>query len=231
MLRPRKIAELIITAFTEPERTGTGEPFPFLVNPESLKTSHQNQFSRKRGINTSGRNADYALSLSKEMSLQLTIDKTIVQDKLPGIARPSSASVKDQVDRFMKYCFEMDGQIHQPRYLLIEWGKFSFKCRLKSVNISYALTDADGEPLRATLDAVFVEDMSDSMRLREEKKQSPDITHVRTILQGQTITGLCKAIYGDASHYIMVAKANQLDHFRSLEPGTKLYFPPLKQNN
>jgi nucleoid-associated protein YgaU len=137
--------------------------------------------------------------------------------------------VKDTVDDFLKSCFYMDGDIHEPRFLLVTWSKFNFECRLRSVSVSYSKFNEQGVALRANLDTVFVADMPDAKRIKLENKRSPDITHTRTVLEGQTLTGLTKEVYGDAAHFLMVAQANELDHFRRLKPGTQLHFPPLEK--
>jgi nucleoid-associated protein YgaU len=53
------------------------------------------------------------------------------------------------------------------------------------------------------------------------------MTHVRLVKEGDTLPALTREIYGDYRYYLEVARVNQLDDFRSLEPGTRLFFPPL----
>lgn len=226
---PNKVEKLKISAFKKAKRKGSSEDFEFLINPGTINSKHENRFSRSKGINTSGRSAPYAFSSSDEMALELTIDNTFKKDKLPGLLLKSADPVKEQVDDFLAHCFYMDGDIHEPRFLLLEWGKFAFECRLKSVEVGYSHFNAKGEPLRAKLKTVFVADMPTVKRIRLENKKSPDITHKKIVVQGDTLTGLCKDIYGDASHYLMVAQFNKLDHFRNLHPGTQLQFPPLEK--
>ena len=229
MLQSPKIERLKVIAFKSPNRSGASKPFEFLINPDTINTRHENRFSRFRGINTSGRKAAYAFSSSDELTLQLTLDNTLSREFLPGGLFTTSAPVKDRVDDFLKSCFYMDGDIHEPGYLLVAWGKFNFECRLKSVAVSYSKFNEQGVALRANLDTVFVADMPDAKRIKLENKKSPDITHSRTVLEGQTLTGLTKEVYGDAAFFLTVAKANQLDHFRKLKPGSQLHFPPLEK--
>jgi len=59
--------------------------------------------------------------------------------------------------------------------------------------------------------------------------QSPDLTHVRLIKAGDNLPSLCSQIYGDPSYYLAVARANQIDNFRELVPGTNVFFPPLEK--
>lgn len=227
---PKSKESLKVHAFLKDTRQGSCKTFKFEINPDTINTSHKNKFSHLKGINTSGRNADYAYSHSDEMSLQLTLDDTLSTVFIGKELGSTTNGITAEVEDFLESCFYIDGDIHRPRFLRLEWGQISFDCRLKSINVSYTLFNADGNPLRAILDTVFVSDMADSKRVRLEDLRSPDVTHNRLILQGQTLTNLTKEIYGDASNYLTVAQANELDHFRRLKPGTNVQFPPLENN-
>lgn len=222
-----KLEKLKVTAYSTAKRQGKGEELVFDINPTEVSSRHENQFSRLRGINTSGRSAPYAKSFSDVLKLQLIIDDTVSQEGSALLAGKSK-KVKDQVADFLTFCAYMDGKIHEPRFLRLKWGSIDFDCRLKSVEIKYTRFDDKGNPLRAELDTVFVADMADDKRIRLENKKSPDITHHRTVLKGDTLTGLSKQVYGDAGYYLVIAAANQLDHFRRLTPGQELLFPPLE---
>lgn len=229
MLKLGKLEKLQITAYDNPKRSGKGEKLTFSVNPAQMSTRHENQFSRLRGINTSGRSAPYAKSFSDTLSLQLVIDDTIVVDSALPAPGSKEKKVAEQIKDFLKLCAHMDGKIHEPRFLRVQWGSIDFECRLQSAEVKYTRFDDKGNPLRAEIDSVFMADMPDDKRIRLENKKSPDITHTRFVEQGDTLTGLCKEIYGDASHYLTVAQANQINHFRRLKPGQEIFFPPLEQ--
>lgn len=222
-----KLEYIEIKAFTTAERDGNAEIFNFVIHPGSVKSEFQNEFKRAKGINTSGRKASYAYSRSKEMAFKLMIDQTLSSEHLRLNYSESENSVKEIVDLYMKHCFYMDGDIHEPKFLLLHWDSSFFECRLKSVNITHSAINDKGQALRAILDCVFVEDMATAKRIRLENKKSPDITHSRIVLEGETLPGLAKKVYGDSAHYIMLAEFNELNHFRQLEAGMRLYFPPL----
>jgi nucleoid-associated protein YgaU len=69
----------------------------------------------------------------------------------------------------------------------------------------------------------------DQTRVALAQDESPDLTHVRLIKDGDTLPALCHAIYGDPLRYLQVASVNGLDDFRRLEAGTRLVFPPLER--
>lgn len=229
MIKIGKLEKVQIIAYTDAKRQGVGKEFVFDVSTEQMSKKHENKFRRLKGINTSGRSASYSKSNSEVLNLKLVIDNTVTYaNTLPLGSLPKTDSVSKKVEDFMTACAYMDGKIHEPRFLKVLWGKINFECRLKSVEVKYPRFDDQGNPLRAELDVLFVADMSNEKRIRLENKKSPDITHNRVVRQGDTLSALSKQVYGDASYYLMVAQANELDHFRRLKPGLEIYFPPIE---
>lgn len=224
-----KLEKIQITAFINPERTDKGETLSFDVNPTQVSSRHENQFSQARGINTSGRTAPYAKTYSDVFSIQLIIDDTITSESFSVMAGLTPTKVTEGVQNFLTFCAYMDGEIHEPRFLRLQWGTINFDCRLQSVDVKYTRFDDQGNLIRAELDTVFIADMPDKKRIRLENKKSPDITHTVIVKKGDTLTGLCKKIYGDPELYLTVAKNNGINHFRRLTIGQELVFPPLKK--
>jgi len=227
-----KLEKLKIGVYGNRLRIGLPQAtFKVLYNPEKFSMKHANVFENLQGINTSGRSARYSHSRGKEVDLALIFDGTGVGDygasTLLGLGTPS---VSKQVGSFLDLCFHMDGDLHEPKFLKIQWGQGelkAFDCRLVSVDITYTSFDRNGAPLRAELATRFVEDLDPKKWLKQENKHSPDLSQSRVVKAGDTLPLLCKEIYGDPGHYLFVARANQLDDFRNLTPGQSLVFPPL----
>jgi hypothetical protein len=204
-----------------------------MFNPDSISMRHENKFQRLQGINTSGRRAMYAHTQAEQLRLDLILDGTGVTDyglaTLFGFGTPS---VSEQIDEFLNLCFHMDGEIHEPKFLKIQWGEGvlkEFDCRLQSVDIEYTAFDRNGAPLRAMLKTVFIEDLEPAKRLRQEGKSSPDLSHSRIVTSGDTLPLLTQEVYGTSADYLRVAQVNNLDDFRNLIPGQTIIFPPLKK--
>jgi nucleoid-associated protein YgaU len=75
----------------------------------------------------------------------------------------------------------------------------------------------------------FKENIDFKTKLRLAQSSSPDLTHVRTVRSGDTLPLMAYRIYGDSSHYAMVARANNLSRLDAIRPGDELYFPPLNR--
>ncbi|NRB39376.1 MAG: LysM peptidoglycan-binding domain-containing protein [Pseudomonadales bacterium] len=228
---PFKLEKLCISVYSDVERKIAVDTFEAMFNPTSFSMSHSNVFQDVQGLNTSGRQQRYTHSTPGDLSLDFVIDGTGVTDYgLTQLLGMGADSVSTQIDNFLDLCFHMDGELHQPKFLKIQWGEGQlkgFNCRLKNVDIKQTLFDKNGACLRAELKTIFVEDIEETTRLKKEGKSSPDLTHERTIKSGDTLLLMCKEIYGTPVHYLMVARENNLDNFRDLTPGQTIYFPPL----
>src|SRR5699024_10761068 len=102
-----------------------------------------------------------------------------------------------------------------------------FKCVLKSASVKYTLFSSDGRPIRAKISATFEGFIEDELRVAKDSDTSPDLTHRRTVQEGDRLPLMCYQIYGDSKYYLQVAAVNDLTNFRNLEPGVQIYFPPL----
>ena len=229
-----KLHKLIIEVYTDSLRKGSPkDTFTVMFNPSSVSMHYENQFQKLQGANTSSREAMYSYGQSDELNLDLILDGTGVTDygltKLNGL---DATDVSAQINKFLKLCVYMNGDIHEPNFLRIQWGDSvlkNFDCRVKSVDIEYTSFDRNGAPLRANLKTVFIEDLDTSKRLRIEEKNSPDLSHFLVVKKGDTLPMLAKEIYGSSEYYFSVALVNKLDNFRNLTPGQTLSFPPIKR--
>jgi nucleoid-associated protein YgaU len=156
--------------------------------------------------------------------------KDAVPSLSPGNTIPADSKtfVQDQIALFKQVAYDYNSQTHRPNFLELSWGGMLVpRCVLTTLGISYDLFDANGNPLRAKLACKFKEFSTRPLTDAEKNSKSPDMTHVRTVRQGDKLPLMCERIYGDAKLYLEVARYNGLTNYRKLEPGQKLYFPPL----
>jgi nucleoid-associated protein YgaU len=64
-----------------------------------------------------------------------------------------------------------------------------------------------------------------------ERRESPDLTHLRVIRDGEKLQDHVVSIYGDAGLYLEVARVNRLVNFRRLTTGQTLVFPPVNKSD
>ena len=224
-----KLVKLKIIAYRDAGYSATtGDEFTTLINPESFDENWQLDYSESQAFGTSGTELRFQRTQPQTLKLNFLFDAT-------GVIKSASSTsggvedIKSQVKAFKEVVLDFQGDIHSPHYVKIIWGALLFSGRLTNLNITYTLFKPDGTPLRAKAEAHFKSSISDKQREAAEDKSSPDLTHLREVQAGDTLPLMAWRIYGDSAYYLEVARYNQLDHFRALQPGQRLWFPPLDQ--
>jgi nucleoid-associated protein YgaU len=232
LLSKMKLKKLTIKAYSKKARSGLPiGTFEAMFNPDTFSQKYEIEYGKNQGFNSTNGRVNYARSRPRQLNLKLILDGTGV-DEMGITALFGRKTVSERVKQFIDLTFRMNGNIHEPNYLVVEWGGkedggLIFSCRLLDVNVSYTSFDRDGSPLRAELDINLIADEDVKKRMAQENKSSPDLTHSRIVKSGDTLPLLTKEIYGTSAYYLRVAQINHLDDFRNLTPGQELFFPPL----
>ena len=195
------------------------ETFEVLFNPNTYSQKYEVVYHARQGAGDTGSPQVYGSIKPQEYTFELLFDGT-------GTAI-ERVSVPDAIEKFLRVAGKHDGELHRPMYLLLTWGRLLSKCVLKSADITYSLFEPGGNALRAKVRAVFSENIADTLRVAEERRSSPNLTHVHMVSAGEHLSQLADRYYGDAARYLEVAAYNGLANFRKLEPGQQLVFPPI----
>lgn len=233
MAEEGKLQKLIIESYEAVERTGTPlGTFTVMFNPTTFNQKYEVEYyvkAAKAGPTT----PVFARKKPQEYDFEFTLDGTGVSETALSIStkrknESNPLHVGDKVDEFWEICGRLNGDIHRPPYLRIKWGSFVLDVVLKSADVTYTLFKKDGTPLRAKITATFDENIKDDEQEARDAKSSPDLSHVRTVIQGDTLTLMTRNIYGNSNAlYLEVAKFNKLNNFRKLRSGSQLIFPPI----
>lgn len=205
-------------------------PFYLPINPENYSQNLRIESNNERGHGNQGTDPRYNSTTPEELRLEFIFDGTeTVENYYYNDAKDHS--VKRQLALFLAAVYHMDGEKHRPNFLKIHWGTYlQFPCTLSSLDIAYQLFEKNGDPLRAKITANFQKYVSDDERVAEERRNSPDLTHFRTLKAGDRLDLMTHRIYNDTSYLLQVARANKLASFRNLQPGLEVYFPPIAKN-
>lgn len=199
-----------------------GHSFSVMLNPNSYKRNFKINYSEDKG--EAGKSANtlrFNTYASETLSLDFYLDTT-------GVIEGSDKSLTDLVDQLLDVVYNYDGDIHEPCFIQIVWGTLLFCGRLDNCDIDYTLFQSDGVPLRAKVNLSVRSTISEAKEAKVANRQSPDLTHIVIVKEGDTLPLLCYRIYNDSSYYLKVAQVNNLLNFRNLTPGLRLIFPPLK---
>jgi Contractile injection system tube protein len=193
------------------------------INPENYVLDIKMEFNDGQGTGTSGAQPRFKLKNPEELSFEFLFDNTGIIDDNP------KENITDDINSFRELLMGFDGDTHEPKFFKLVWGTLLFKARCTGLNITYKLFNPDGAPIRAVCKGTFKELKEEELRVSEENRSSPDLTHFRVVQKGDTLPLMCYQIYGDAKYYLQVAQVNKLANFRSLQPGAELFFPPFEK--
>jgi len=230
-----ELTKLLIESYTDKERQKGKLTFAAFINPDEYSLNYNTVIDSTKIPGKNANANDVFLQVQPlEVTLKFFLDGTnVVVDKTTG----QKLDVPKKIGEFNQI-IGYDGESHKVRYLRLIWGKAawlranqsSFDCFLKSASFQYKMFDQHGAPLRVIITATFTEVLSQPIAQAEDGKHSPDLTHVRVVKEGDTLPSMAQDVYGDFKYYLEVAKANNLQNFRDLQPGQKLFFPPFDKN-
>ena len=243
-----ELVKLKIIGFSREESTEgdrTGE-FEVQVNPSQFKKSYKIAYASESTPGQEGQQARFRLVEPQRLDLEFIIDGTgVVSNNLDmgqGITATAEAIgatlseqeittyVTDKVEQLKNVMYNYEGEVHRPPFVKIVWGEELFEGVLVNLDITYTLFQPDGTPLRAKVNLSCREQVPQPRQSRRRQDSSPDLTHVRTVNEDDSIHLMSYKIYDDPKYYLEVAKANNLTNFRNLKTGEKLIFPPFEKN-
>ena len=201
------------------DENGEPEGFFVTVNPET----YTRKFSTREKDSYQVKMADGQVFVVKIVEFLETVSFNLWFDGTGVI--PESKDVAQSLSWLESKLVRFDGDMHSTRYVNVVWGTLRLFGQLKSLDIDYLYFDQNGNPLRAKA-SIVVESITGQGNTVKAKR-SPDLTHQHTVQAGETLPLLCQKFYKDPTYYVQVAEANNLPHFTNLEPGQKIYFPPL----
>ncbi len=230
------LTPLEVQGFDTVECSGTPvSKFEAFINPEEITSHYKVKTDTNVAAGATGASGQFLGIEPMSLTLKFFIDGTNTAGKPLKLSTGSHCTVSEKIQEFYT-TVGFNGQIHTPKYIRIIWGHFSlmqfdpvhvFKGYLKDAQVQYKMFYSNGMPLRALITANFTELLTPTERETKDATSSPDLTHIRTVKEGDTLPHMTKEIYGDFKHYLNVARVNNLSNFRNLKPGTKIFFPPL----
>lgn len=225
--------KLIIQAYKDAafSQEDTDKKFSTMMTPKSYVLSTKIESNKQQPSGNSSNDSSYDKTSPVTLDLEFMFDRSGVLEGFPRTDDDGKIGIAGDIDKFKLVVSQYDGDKHQPNYLKILWGSLKFNCKLTELNIEYKLFLADGTPIRAVAKAKFTEFTEADRRAAEEKKSSPDLTHMRVVKEGDTLPLMTYRIYGDSKYYLEVAKANGLANFRKLTPGQQIWFPPVEKKS
>ena len=229
-----KVEKMKIRVYASPADEAALGEYEFTINPETYSHRFEIDRSSQSAAGSQGNTQVFVGHQPAELEFDILIDGTgviknagVLDISIIGQAKP--VIVQEQVNTLRNLVVDVDGEIHQTRYVKITWGdRPVFKGSIVSLDLNYKLFDTSGNPLRVLAKLRLREWQPADGEARTDPFASPDITHERTFKASDKFSLITNKIYDSPSYYIDVARANELDSFRKIPIGTSLNFPPVK---
>ena len=221
------LEHLVVKAYTDDKFKAPAGEFAVWINPASYTHDYGITYTDRQGPGSNGASPGFNKVGQETVAFELVLDATgVVPPPKPGMSY-GSGGVAPMIEAFVKLAATVNSTTHRPNVLKLIWAELQFECVLAKLAITYTLFQPDGTPLRAKLAVSFHSYASEKSLQEKAKLNSPDMSHLVTVVAGDTLPALCHRIYGSSRYYLGVAAFNNLTQVRQLRPGTELQFPPL----
>jgi Contractile injection system tube protein len=194
------------------------------INPEKFTHTTPIKYNDGNHANNGTRPIQQQGFDPQEMMFEFLFDGT-------GAAGPDSTEqdVPGKVKALYDVAYKYQGDLHKTKWLKIVWTKFSLVCHLKEINIDYELFNNQGEAIRVKATLTFIEHVKPATSARARNNSSPDLSHIKVVRLGDSLTHLCKSVYNTPDYYTQIAGINKLTNFRKMTTGNDLLFPPIEK--
>jgi hypothetical protein len=199
---------------------------PCLFNPKEYSVSKSNKWSVPPAKGKQLGEYEFGGGDPAKMTLQLLFDtfesgedvRKVYTDKVWQLMWVDASLTDHQ-----------SGQRGRPPRVQFQWGEaFGFEAVITSITQKFILFKENGVPVRATLDVSF-QQIKDDLFYPKQNPTSGGTGGGRqvTVKEGDTLTGIAYAEYGDSNNWRPIADANRLTQVRRLRPGMVLEIPSL----
>lgn len=217
------LQKMVLVGYQDKDFTiPTGDVYQVLINPESYSLSYGNTLNPKSAQAASEEITTFNKRAPQNISFKFLFDGT-------GVI-PDPAGIRDvtaDIASFKAVVYGYDSESHQPPFVQLRWGVLLYNCQLVRMTIQFKLFRPDGTPLRAEADCTFNGVVAEEKLALFQDPESPDLTKVHIVADGESLSTLCYQQYGDSKYYYQIAAYNRLTDFKQLVTGTQLLFPPI----
>jgi len=201
-----------------------GSTYTCKVNPETVKVGRKIITEVEDKGHTAGKMTKHDTYDPDSLSFEFIVDGTLLD---PGL---SVFSVKSNLDSLNTCVYKFQDGEHESPICTISFGGAidgSKTWRCTGFDVTYTLFNSFGMVLRAKVSLTFQEHVTAESIKNRYKINSPDMSHLHTVREGDNLMGLSKDVYGSIKYYMAIAEHNGLTNFRDLEIGSVIELPPL----
>jgi LysM repeat protein len=190
---------------------------PLCFNPAEYQLQKTNNFAEIPIPGLESPPIQFVRGASEKLSAELLVDTS---DTLEDVR----LRYVDKLRSLMK----LNSEKHAPPIVRFTWDTQVFVGVLESLNITYVLFTPEGIPLRAKLSVALKEYRPAAVQVKESPTSSPDFDKTYVVRRGDTLSSVAAAVYSNAGAWRVIARANQIQDPRQLQPGRVLLLPRLR---
>jgi nucleoid-associated protein YgaU len=206
--------------------TVTGEKIPVQFNPEEYTLNRDVNYAQASIPGLSAPILQFVNGNLQTLEMELFLDSYEKHKVGSTVVNEAQSDVRVLVKKVTDL-MSIEPTTHAPPVLLFTWGSLAFTCVLARVTQRFVMFLPTGIPVRARLNVTFNEYRNIDLEAKEVKRETSDYSKRHVVIEGETLSSIAGAEYGDPRLWRVIAVANRLQRARNLNPGAKLLLPNL----
>lgn len=167
---------------------------------------------------------------SDHLSMDLFLDDYTDPKGPTSLLQPETDPLKKRLTAISKL-LEIDRDLHAPPPVRFNWGPMEFFAVIEKLGRKVTMFHPDGTPARLTLSVSFKEYRTLRQQLEDPRRESADKTKRRVVVGRDQLWSIAAREYENASEWVRIADANDLDDPRDIRPADWLSLPPMENPN
>lgn len=163
---------------------------------------------------------------SDQLSMDLFLDDYTDPRGPTSLQQPENDPLGKRL-RALTALLEIDRTLHAPPPVRFNWGPMEFAAVIERIGRKVTMFHPDGAPARVTLSVAFKEYRTLRQLVEEPRRESSDKTRRRVVVGRESLWLMAAREYDDASEWVRIAEANDLDDPRQVAAGDWLELPPI----
>lgn len=197
-----------------------------MFNPHEYTLTKQNQYTSEnvKGLNVP--KVKFEQGGAETLKLQLFFDT---------YATGEETDVRKHTEKLWNMMMitndkkNQDNNKSEPPAVAFTWGSLRFEAVITNISQKFTLFNDKGVPLRTTVDVTF-------QQIKDEQnhhKQNPTsgggpAMKMHAVQSGDRLDWIAAKVYGDPTHWRLIAQANNLRSLLKIREGMQLIIPPLE---
>ncbi len=199
---------------------------PVLFNPEEYTVNRENNFAQTAIPGLSAPILQFVHGNMQTLEMELFVDSYEEHRDARGVVNAPQSDVR-VLTQLIAGLMDIDPTTHAPPVVQFTWASLTFTCVLARCSQRFIMFLPTGTPVRARLQVTFNEFRNADMEAKEVKRETANFTKLHVTLQGETLSSIAAASYGDPGLWRVIGMANEIDRPRELGPGLRLVLPNL----